>query len=70
MINKQTLRSNTSITLNGNIVSKDVIIELSKDWTSDQESRFRKMAQQGGNFSINGISFVITKLNEFKKHKD
>ena len=42
-------------------MSKDEIIEISKDFTEPEEQRFRKMLQQGGKISIQGKKFEIIK---------
>ena len=41
------------------IEDKEVIIKESESWTELQESLFRKMLQQGGNFSIDGCKYRI-----------
>ena len=41
------------------IDNKEVIIKESKNWTELQESLFRKMLQQGGNFSIGDHKYRI-----------
>ena len=41
------------------IEDKEVIIKESESWTELQESLFRKMLQQGGNFSIGDHKYRI-----------
>ena len=41
------------------INDKEVIIKESESWTELQESLFRKMLQQGGNFSIGDHKYRI-----------
>ena len=59
MLSKQSLRKGTSIYLNRELVSKELLIELSKEWTESEEILFRKILKQGGNFKIQGNSYKI-----------
>lgn len=59
MITKQTIRGKIEIYQGGKLLSKDEIIELSKEWSEKQENFFRKMLKQGGTFSIQGVKFYI-----------
>ena len=60
MLNKQTIRGKVQIFKNQVLIEdKEEIIEESESWTELQESLFRKMLQQGGNFSIEGNKFRI-----------
>ena len=53
----QSIRKGVDIYLNGKLVEKQVILDLSENWTESQENFFRKMIKQGGSFKINGNSF-------------
>lgn len=53
----QAIRKGVDIYLNGELVEKQVILDLSKSWTETQENFFRKMIKQGGSFKINGNKF-------------
>ena len=60
MLNKQTIRGKVQIFKNQVLIEdKEEIIEESESWTELQESLFRKMLQQGGNFSIEGCKYRI-----------
>ena len=59
----QSIRKSVSIYLNGELVEKQIVLELSKDWSEAQINFFKKMIKQGGSFKINGNSFE-TKLPE------
>jgi hypothetical protein len=61
MLSKQSIRKEHTILLNRVEMSKDEIIEISKDFTEVEEKHFRKMLQQGGNITIQGKSFDIAK---------
>ena len=61
MLSKQSIRKEHVILLNRVKMSKDEIIEISKDFTEPEEQRFRKMLQQGGKISIQGKKFEIIK---------
>jgi hypothetical protein len=60
MLKPQSIRKGTTILLNGKVVEKAEIIELSSTWTEKQINFFKKLLQQGGTTKINGVSFVIT----------
>ena len=53
----QAIRKGVDIYLNGKLVEKQVVLDLSETWTESQENFFRKMIKQGGLFKINGNSF-------------
>ena len=52
MLSKQSIRKEVTIYLNGEILSKDEMIEISKDFTEKEEARFKKMLKQGGNLKV------------------
>ena len=59
MLNKQSIRGKVQIFMDQVLISdKEVIIKESESWTELQESLFRKMLQQGGNFSIENRNTV------------
>jgi hypothetical protein len=39
--------------------SKEELIEISESWTANQEIFFRKMLQQGGQFSVQGRKYTV-----------
>ena len=53
----QAIRKGVDIYLNGALVEKQVVLDLSESWTEAQENFFRKMIKQGGSFKIQGNSF-------------
>lgn len=53
----QAIRKGVDIYLNGKLIEKQVVLDLSETWTESQENFFRKMIKQGGSFKINGNSF-------------
>ncbi len=66
MLSKQSIRKEHTILLNRVKMSKDEIIEISKDFTETEELHFRKMLQQGGSLKIKGNKFRIDKY-EYKQ---
>ena len=67
MIKKQSIRSGTIIKLNGVILEKDEVIELSKEWTKSQEVVFRRILSQGGRMEIETGTITISKELEIWK---
>ena len=61
MLSKQSIRKEHTILLNRVKMSKDEIIEISKDFSEIEEQHFRKMLQQGGKITIQGKKFEILK---------
>ena len=59
-LKKQSIRKGMQIILDGRLVEKDELIQLSENWTESQENFFRKMLKQGGEFKIQGKKFNIT----------
>ena len=60
MLNKQSIRGNKKIYIDKKRVEdKDLIINLSKEWSEKQEIFFRKMLQQGGEFTLKGVDYLI-----------
>jgi hypothetical protein len=60
MLKPQSIRKGVQITLNGKEAEKQEVIEMSSDWTPNQETLFRKTLQQGGEITIKGILIKIT----------
>lgn len=65
MLSKQSIRKEVTIYLEGEQVSKDEMIEISKDFTEKEEKHFKKMLQQGGKIRVQGNLFEI-KRTEYK----
>lgn len=59
MLSKQSIRKEVTIYLEGEIVSKEEIIEISKDFSERELQHFRKMLQQGGKIRVQGDLFEI-----------
>jgi hypothetical protein len=53
----QSIRKGVDIYLNGKLVEKQVVLDLSETWTESQENFFKKMIKQGGSFKIQGNTF-------------
>ncbi len=60
MLKPQSIRKGVQITLNGKEAEKQEVIEMSKDWTVNQETLFKKTLQQGGEITIKGVIIRIT----------
>jgi DNA invertase Pin-like site-specific DNA recombinase len=70
MLSKQSIRKEHTILLNRIEMSKDEIIEISKDFTENEEQRFRKMLKQGGTFTMQGKEFEIKRTeNKWRNSK-
>jgi len=65
MLSKQSIRKEHSIYLNGELLEKDELIEISTEFSEKEELRFRKMLKQGGKLTIQGNEFVIAR-KEYK----
>ena len=65
MLSKQSIRKEVTIYLNGEIINKDEMIEISKDFSEKEEARFRKMIKQGGNLKVGENRYEIVR-NENK----
>ena len=62
MLSKQSIRKEHIIHLNGKLLEKDEMIEISKEFNEKEEQRFRKMLQQGGKITLQGNVYEIKKL--------
>jgi hypothetical protein len=63
----------STILVNKKPMSREDIVALSEDWTDSQVIFFKKIARQGGTFSINGDTFDIKigeKITDSKGFKD
>ena len=58
-LTKQSLRKGVHVLMNGKLATKEELITLSEGWSEKREVFFRKMLQQGGKFSFDGIKFEI-----------
>ena len=65
MLSKQSIRKEHTICLNGKLLEKDEMLEISKEFTEQEEQHFRKMLQQGGKIRIQGNLYEIKK-KEYK----
>ena len=70
MLSKQSIRKEHSVFLNGELIEKDEMIEISKEFTDKEEQRFRKMLKQGGKFKIKGIRYEIELIKDSKTRSD
>ena len=65
MLSKQSIRKEMTIYLNGEILEKDEMIEISKEFNEQEELHFRKIMKQGGTIKIQGNKYKI-KRKEYK----
>lgn len=59
MLKPQSIRKGMVIKLNGKEVPKQEILNLSKEWSPNQETLFRKALQQGGEVTIKGVHIKV-----------
>ena len=66
MLTKQSIRGTVQIYMNTLLIEdKEVILKESENWNESQEILFKKMLQQGGNFSIGNHKFrIITPIKD------
>lgn len=58
-LTSQAIRKNIIIKFNNKEVTKQEVLDFSKDWDEKQESFFRKMLKMGGEFSMKGVDISI-----------
>ena len=59
-LKKQTIRKNMHILADGELITKEQLIETSESWSESQESMFRKCLKQGVyKFKIKGVSYQV-----------
>ena len=61
MLKKQSIRKGTTIKLNGVVLEKDEVIELSKSFSLSKEKFFKLILSQGGRMNIEEGVVEITK---------
>ena len=61
MLSKQSIRKEHTIYLNGKLLEKAEMLEISEEFNDNEEQRFRKMLQQGGKITIQGNVYKIDK---------
>lgn len=61
MLSKQSIRKEHTIYLNGKLLEKAEMLELSQEFNEKEEQRIRKMLQQGGKITIQGNLYEIKK---------
>ena len=61
MLKKQSIRSSKIITLNGVVLTKEEVIELSKEWGEIKEASFRKILSQCGTIGIKQGALTVKK---------
>ena len=64
MLSKQSIRKNVTIYLNNELIEKDVLIGMSRDYSEREIDLVRKMIKQEGKVRIQGnlLQFVRTDL--------
>jgi len=65
MLSKQSIRKEHFIYLNGELLEKDEMIEISEEFTEIEEQHFRKMLQQGGKIKFK-VTFMKSKNQNIK----
>jgi hypothetical protein len=58
-LTSQAIRKNVIIKFNNKEVTKQEVLDFSKDWNEKQETFFRKMLKMGGEFSMKGVDISI-----------
>jgi hypothetical protein len=58
-LTSQAIRKGIIIKFNNKEVTKQEVLDFSKDWDEKQELFFRKMLKVGGEFSMKGIDISI-----------
>lgn len=61
MLSKQSIRKEHTIYFNDVKMSKEEMIEISRDFTEAETKHFKKMLQQGGTLKIKGKKYKIIK---------
>ena len=70
MLSKQSIRKVHTIFYNGELIDKDNVIELSKNFSEIEIKRFKKMLQQGGRLKVKGNVFnIIKEENNHRNNK-
>ena len=59
-ISPQSIRKGITIKFDCIVMDKTTIIEASKEWSLSQETLFKKLLKQGGQFKINKILVSVT----------
>ena len=65
----QSIRKGMVIKLNGKEVPKQEILDLSQQWTPNQENLFKKTLKQGGEVTIKGVHIKVTVPGEILNSK-
>jgi len=63
-LKKVNITKSTDVTANGMNITREQIIELSKDWSDTHISLFKKIVRQGGRVTIQNIHFICTPLGK------
>ena len=70
MLSKQSIRKEHTIFLNNVQMTKEEIIEISKNFSEKEELHFRKMLKQGGKLKIKNLEFEIQRTeNKYRNSK-
>ena len=70
MLSKQSIRKEHTIYLNNVQMTKEEIIEISKNFNEKEELHFRKMLKQGGKLKIKNLEFEIQRTeNKYRNSK-
>lgn len=58
-LTSQTIRKGITIKFNNKEITKQEVLDFSKNWNEKQELFFRKMLKMGGEFSMMGVDISI-----------
>lgn len=50
----------SSIRVNGELISRERVVQLSHDWSERDITLFKKIVKQGGTVRIKGVKYEIT----------
>ena len=59
MLKPQSIRSGVQLYMNSKEATKQEILDLSKEWSPNQEILFKKTLQQGGEITIKGVYLKV-----------
>ena len=63
MLSKQSIRKNVIIYLDNELIEKEILIEMSRDYSKRELDLVRKMIKQGGNVKIQGVSLQFVRTD-------
>ena len=64
MLSPQSIRKGVTIKFDGNVVTKQEVLEASKSWSLKHETLFKKFLKQGGKCKIQGVKVEVVPPHE------